>query len=139
MRLIIPIIAKQLNEWFPESKISATRFNGNYEYGQFYVGELDGDVSKQLMDRHWITRDIAIIYNQNPLHDQTAVTAEFNRIRYKMEDFCCHIVPMWHHIYFDVFQSTMTVTFEIWERYHVVDDSISKLDLILAEYPKLKG
>lgn len=139
MRDIITIIAAQLHEWFPESKITTTRFNGNYEYGQFYVGELDTNPSKQLMDRHFLYRNMAIIYSMDPLGNQKEVLAQFDLIRNKIRDFCCHIVPMWHHTYLDVFQGTFTVTFEIWERYHVSDDTINKLDLLIAEYPELWG
>lgn len=134
MRELTPIIARQLHEWFPDAKITATRFIGNYEYGQFYIGEVDRDVIKELVDHHQVIRDVMIIYSVDPTKNQRDAMAELNRVSGIIQDYCCHVIPRWHRPYFDIYQGTMLITFEIWERYKYTDSSVEKLGTIDIKY-----
>ena len=134
MRELTPIIARQLHEWFPDAKITSTRFIGNYEYGQFYIGEVDRDVIKELTDHHQVIRDVMIIYSVDPTKNQRDAMAELNRVSGIIQDYCCHVIPRWHRPYFDIYQGTMLITFEIWERYTYTNSSVEKLGSIDIKY-----
>ena len=139
MRDTLRIISRQLKEWFPDITVSSTSFNGKYEYGQMYVGELDRDITKQLMSYHYVERSFAILYYMDPLASQSDTLEAFTNVTNKILDFCCHVTPQWHEPYFDVVKNSMTLTFTMKERYYVGYDDIPSMSDAELLYPELKS
>lgn len=139
MRDTIRLIAKQVKKLFPEKTVSITRFVGNYQYGQIYIGELDREVKRQLMDYTFAKRNFCIVYSQDPTKDQEEARRDFEYVCQRLEDFALHTEPpLWHKTFYDVYETTLILSFQIWERYQYTDTSkihiMSESDF---EYPSV--
>lgn len=111
-------ICKQVHELLPTKRIAITRFMGKYEYGQIYIGELDRSVKREPCGYMFIKRNFCLVFSQDPAKDQDAARTEFEEVCTTLEDNCAFLYnPRWYRTFFDVYETTLILEFQVWERY----------------------
>lgn len=111
-------ICKQIHTILPSKRIAITRFVGNYEYGQIYVGELDRNIKREPCGFMFAKRNFCVVYSQDPAKDQETARADFETVCKKLEDECAFMYnPRWYNTFFDVFETTLILEFQVFERY----------------------
>lgn len=136
MRDTIKLIAKQIHAMLPEHRIAITRFNAEYKYGQLYLGELDRSITRDLMRRTFARRNFAIVFSQNPATDQAEAREEFETVCRKIEDCALQqTFPIWHKLFFDVYETTLVVSFQVWERYEYKTDPEPVMEELDTDLP----
>lgn len=111
-------ICKQIHALLPTKRIAITRFVGKYEYGQIYVGELDRDVKREPCNYAFYKRNFCVVYSQDPTKDQETARQDFELVCTTLQDNCPFLYdPRWYKTFFDVFETTLILEFQVWERY----------------------
>lgn len=111
-------ICKQIHELLPSHRIAITRFVGKYEYGQIYVGELDRNIKREPCDFMFAKRNFCVVYSQDPTKDQEVARQDFETVCQTLEDHCSFLFnPRWYKTFFDVFETTLILEFQVLERY----------------------
>lgn len=111
-------ICKQVHELLPTKRIAITRFMGKYEYGQIYIGELDRSVKREPCGYMFVKRNFCLVFSQDPAKDQDAARTEFEEVCTTLEDHCAFLYnPRWYRTFFDVYETTLILEFQVWERY----------------------
>ena len=111
-------ICKQIHSLLPSHRIAITRFMGKYEYGQIYVGELDRNIKREPCGFMFAKRNFCIVYSQDPTKDQETARKDFETVCKTLEDNCPFFHgPRWYKTFFDVFETTLILEFQVWERY----------------------
>ena len=111
-------ICKQIHELLPSHRIAITRFVGKYEYGQIYVGELDRDIKREPCGFMFAKRDFCVVYSQDPVKEQETARSDFEFVCQTLEDHCAFLFnPRWYKTFFDVYETTLILEFQVWERY----------------------
>jgi hypothetical protein len=111
-------ICKQIHELLPSHRIAITRFVGKYEYGQIYVGELDRNIKREPCGFMFAKRDFCVVYSQDPAKAQEAARQDFELVCQTLEDHCAFLFnPRWYKTFFDVFETTLILEFQVLERY----------------------
>lgn len=111
-------ICKQIHEKLPTKRIAITRFVGKYEYGQIYVGELDREVKREPCGYMFAKRNFCVVYSQDPTKDQETARQDFETVCQKLEDEAPFFYePHWYKTFFDVFETTLILEFQVYERY----------------------
>lgn len=132
-------ICSQIHALLPNKRISITRFMGNYEYGQIYVGELDRRAKREPCGFAFYKRNFVVVYSQDPTIDQETARQDFENVCTTLEDNCPFLYdPRWYKTFFDVFETTLILEFQVWERYERykgVPDST--MDGIEISYPEV--
>ena len=132
-------ICKQIHELLPLKRIAITRFVGKYEYGQIYVGELDRKVKREPCDFMFIKRDFCVVYSQDPAKNQEEARQDFEFVCRTLEDNCAFLFePRWYKTFFDVFETTLILEFQVWERYERYPGSaIPVMEVLDSDYPSV--
>lgn len=132
-------ICKQIHELLPDKRIAVTRFVGKYEYGQIYVGELDREVKREPCAYMFAKRNFCVVYSQDPTKDQETARQDFERVCQTLEaeaPFLHH--PRWYKTFFDVFETTLILEFQTWERYvRVPNEPAPAMDGAEFSYPEV--
>lgn len=130
-------ICKQVHELLPTKRIAITRFMGKYEYGQIYIGELDRSVKREPCGYMFIKRNFCLVFSQDPAKDQDAARTEFEEVCTTLEDNCPFLYnPRWYRTFFDVYETTLILEFQVWERYERKPGTpISKMLRSEFDYP----
>ena len=111
-------ICKQIHSLLPSHRIAITRFMGKYEYGQIYVGELDRNIKREPCGFMFAKRNFCVVYSQDPTKDQETARKDFETVCKTLEDNCPFFhAPHWYKTFFDVFETTLILEFQVWERY----------------------
>ena len=111
-------ICKQIHSLLPSHRIAITRFMGKYEYGQIYVGELDRNIKREPCGFMFAKRNFCVVYSQDPTKDQETARKDFETVCKTLEDNCPFFHgPRWYKTFFDVFETTLILEFQVWERY----------------------
>ena len=134
-------ICKQIHELLPEKRIAITRFVGNYEYGQIYVGELDRNVKREPCGFMFVKRNFCVVYSQDPTKNQETARQDFENVCRTLEDNCPFLHdPRWYKTFFDVFETSLILEFQVWERYERYTlppiDKMAELDTV---YPQIES
>jgi hypothetical protein len=91
---------------------------GKYEYGQIYIGELDRSVKREPCGYMFVKRNFCLVFSQDPAKDQDAARTEFEEVCTTLEDNCAFLYnPRWYRTFFDVYETTLILEFQVWERY----------------------
>ena len=132
-------ICKQIHELLPTKRIAITRFVGKYEYGQIYVGELDRKVKREPCAFMFIKRDFCVVYSQDPAKNQEEARQDFELVCRTLEDHCAFLFePRWYKTFFDVFETTLILEFQVWERYERYPGSaIPVMETLESDYPNV--
>lgn len=132
-------ICKQIHELLPTKRIAITRFVGKYEYGQIYVGELDRKVKREPCAFMFIKRDFCVVYSQDPAKNQEEARQDFELVCRTLEDHCAFLFePRWYKTFFDVFETTLILEFQVWERYERYPGSaIPVMETLESYYPNV--
>lgn len=132
-------ICKQIHELLPTKRIAITRFVGKYEYGQIYVGELDRKVKREPCAFMFIKRDFCVVYSQDPAKNQEEARRDFEFVCRTLEDHCAFLFePRWYKTFFDVFETTLILEFQVWERYERYPGSvIPVMEVLDSDYPNV--
>lgn len=132
-------ICKQIHELLPTKRIAITRFVGKYEYGQIYVGELDRKVKREPCAFMFIKRDFCVVYSQDPAKNQEEARQDFEFVCRTLEDHCAFLFePRWYKTFFDVFETTLILEFQVWERYERYPGSaIPVMETFESDYPNV--
>lgn len=132
-------LCKQIHTLLPTKRIAITRFVGKYEYGQIYVGELDREAKREPCNYAFYKRNFCVIYSQDPAKDQETARQDFELVCTTLQDNCPFLYdPRWYKTFFDVFETTLILEFQVWERYErkpAVPDVV--MDGIELEYPSV--
>lgn len=130
-------ICKQIHELLPKKRIAITRFVGNYEYGQIYVGELDRNVKREPCGFMFVKRNFCVVYSQDPSKNQEEARQDFENVCKTLEDNCAFLYdPRWYKTFFDVFETSLILEFQVWERYERTE-SITSMSSIETPYPEV--
>lgn len=133
-------ICKQIHDMLPTKRIAITRFVGNYEYGQIYVGELDREVKREPCGYMFAKRNFCIVYSQDPSKPQEEKRQDFENVCRTLEDNAPFVYePRWYSTFFDVYETSLIFEFKVYERYERVANpnpyaEMGSLELI---YPKV--
>lgn len=132
-------ICKQIHELLPSKRIAITRFVGKYEYGQIYVGELDRNVKREPCGYMFIKRNFCVVYSQDPTKDQETARQDFETVCQTLEDNCPFLYdPRWYRTFFDVYETTLILEFQVWERYVRVEGQQAPImDGLELQYPSV--
>lgn len=132
-------ICKQIHELLPTKCIAITRFVGKYEYGQIYVGELDRKVKREPCGFMFIKRNFCVVYSQDPAKNQEEARQDFELVCRTLEDHCAFLFePRWYKTFFDVFETTLILEFQVWERYERYPSSaIPIMETLESDYPNV--
>ena len=130
-------ICKQIHELLPKKRIAITRFVGNYEYGQIYVGELDRNVKREPCGFMFVKRNFCVVYSQDPSKNQEEARLDFENVCKTLEDNCVFLYdPRWYKTFFDVFETSLILEFQVWERYERTESKTS-MSSIETSYPEV--
>lgn len=130
-------ICKQIHELLPKKRIAITRFVGNYEYGQIYVGELDRNVKREPCGFVFVKRNFCVVYSQDPSKNQEEARLDFENVCKTLEDNCVFLYdPRWYKTFFDVFETSLILEFQVWERYERTESKTS-MSSIETSYPEV--
>lgn len=131
-------ICKQIHKLLPSKRIAITRFVGKYEYGQIYVGELDRNIKRELCDYMFSKRNFCVVYSQDPTKDQETARQDFELVCRTLEDNCPFLYdPRWYKTFFDVYETTLILEFQVWERYGRTSDDVHIMDGYVLTYPSV--
>lgn len=132
-------ICKQIHELLPTKRIAITRFVGKYEYGQIYVGELDRKVKREPCNFMFTKRNFCVVYSQDPTKNQEEARRDFELVCRTLEDHCAFLFePRWYKTFFDVFETTLILEFQVWERYERYPGSaIPVMETLESDYPNV--
>ena len=132
-------LCKQVHELLPAKRIAITRFMGKYEYGQIYIGELDRNVKREPCGYMFAKRNFCLVYSQDPTKPQEEARQDFEFVCATLEDNAPFFYdPRWYKVAFDVFETSLIIEFEVWERYErKLGEPLPIMETPVFEYPQL--
>lgn len=132
-------LCKQVHGLLPEKRIAITRFMGKYEYGQIYIGELDRNVKREPCGYMFAKRNFCLVYSQDPTKPQEEARQDFEFVCTTLEDNAPFLYdPRWYKVLFDVFETSLIIEFEVWERYErKLGEPLPTMETTEFDYPKV--